>query len=171
MYTEQHDTRGVRTHALSEWRLEPPPQTARPKCLRWENKGAGYIYIYIFGHLIYQRSHMQMGGSLPTANAGSKCLRLYSNWSNMMWNLHELVPRSHTPCCSLHPEPWTPEAKALRPIQICRVNLFSGSCWQVHLTDRLALIIFVLACPNARCVHGQTLMSWCGLRQQCRNIA
>ena len=130
-----------------------------------------YIYIYIFGHLIYQRSHMQMGGSLPTANAGSKCLRLYSNWSNMMWNLHELVPRSHTPCCSLHPEPWTPEAKALRPIQICRVNLFSGSCWQVHLTDRLALIIFVLACPNARCVHGQTLMSWCGLHQQCRNIA
>jgi len=48
MYTEQHDTRGVRTHALSEWRLEPPPQTARPKCLRWENKGAGYIYIYIW---------------------------------------------------------------------------------------------------------------------------
>ena len=27
------DTCGVRTHALSEWRLEPPPETARPKCL------------------------------------------------------------------------------------------------------------------------------------------
>ena len=29
----QTDTCGVQTHALSEWRLEPPPSTARPKCL------------------------------------------------------------------------------------------------------------------------------------------
>ena len=26
-----NDACGVRTHALSEWRLEPPPWTARPK--------------------------------------------------------------------------------------------------------------------------------------------
>ena len=61
------DSCGVRTHALSEWRLEPPPKTARPNCLERGQDG-------LFCRRLRSRSHQRQPRSQPPPSGALRSL-------------------------------------------------------------------------------------------------